>query len=128
MQGSGAAGKRIDGLGEVMAEANAVNRSTHLVVVPKDRGWRWVLRGLGVLGSIGAFLLLVAGPQPRRVSRWGWFWLFYLGRSAGLGILAFLVLGARPSRTATDPGLHRAERERWDGFEGFAFALVAGLV
>jgi hypothetical protein len=128
MHGFGFKAKPIDGLAAVMTEAATVNPDAHLVVRPEHYGWWWALRGLGVLGSIGAFLLLLAGPQPRRATKWGWFWLFSLGRSAGLGILAFLLLGARPARATADHGLHRADRERWDGFSGFAVAFVGSLL
>jgi hypothetical protein len=127
MRGFGNAGKPINGLDDVMAEATAVNHSADLVIRPQDHGWRW-MRRIGILGGFGAFLLLIAGPQPQRASRWAWFWLFYIGRSSGLGVLAFLLLGTRPRRSETSRH-HAAEpRERIDGFQGFAIAFVVGLV
>lgn len=35
--------------------------------------------------------LLIAGPEPRRATRWAWFWLF--GVAPPLGVLAYLTLG-----------------------------------
>ena len=127
--GLGITGKPIDGLAEVMAEAEAVNPAAKLVVLPQDYGRWWVLRGLGILGGLGALLLLVAGPQPRRANRWAWFWLVYVGRTSGLGVLAFLILGTRRRRRADLAGQHRADaRPRLDGWQGFALAFVGGLL
>jgi hypothetical protein len=88
-----------------------------------------MLRGVGILGGVGAFLLLIAGPEPRRATRWAWFWLLYIGRSSGLGVLAFLLLGALRRRQRGEPAPPRTgARERIDGWQGFAIAFIGGLV
>jgi hypothetical protein len=118
----------IDDVEDVLAEAAEVNRDAHLEV--RSQGWTWgALQAAGVIGGLAAFLLLVAGPPPRRANRWAWFWILYIGQPYGLGVLAFLLLGAAPVRTRVDPGRHRAEpRERVDGRTGFGIALLAGLL
>lgn len=62
-----------------------------------------------------ALVLLVGGRQPRRATRWAWFWL--LGLAPPLGLVAFLVLsGALSWRPRTELG------PRLTG--GWAFLLV----
>jgi hypothetical protein len=126
MQGFGRDNRALNGLHDVLQEAAAVNRDAEIDVGTRSGLWA-PLQLAGGIGLVGAFLLLIAGPDPRRATRWGWFWLSMLGRSAGLGALAFLLLGARPARRRSTAGQHRAEAERIDGFQGFAIAFVAGL-
>jgi hypothetical protein len=110
----------IDSVQDVVAEASAVNRDVVLEVRSPARPWRW-LPGVGVLGSLLAFLLLIGGPDPRLANRWGWFWILYVGRPYGIGVLAFLLLGAQRGRPEGELG------QRADGFTGFVVAFVAGL-
>ncbi|WP_432545060.1 hypothetical protein [Kineococcus sp. SYSU DK002] len=71
---------------------------------------------LGVLQWLGAVVLLVRGPEPRWVSRWGWFWLSALP----LGVTAFLVMsGPLPGRRYVPPGLGRLR-----GGRAFVVALL----
>lgn len=46
---------------------------------------------LFTFGWIVALIMLVAGPEPRRATRWAWWWILYFGNIPGA--LAFLVLG-----------------------------------
>ncbi|MCL3860974.1 hypothetical protein [Actinotalea sp. K2] len=43
---------------------------THSYLGPQGTTWH-----LMSIGGIGAFLLLVLGPQPRLATKWAWFWL-----------------------------------------------------
>jgi hypothetical protein len=108
-------------LGDLRREAAKVNRDIELDVRGRPRWWGW-LQLTGGIGALLAFLLLIAGPDPRRANRWAWFWLLSVGRSYGVGVLAFLFLGARRGRPPTDPG------ERADGLKGFVLALVWSIV
>jgi hypothetical protein len=77
-------------------------------------GWVGVLV---VLQWLGALFLLVNGPDPRRVSRWGWFWLF----TVPFGVTAFLVSsGPLPGGRPVPPGPRRLGG-------GWAF-LLSGLL
>jgi hypothetical protein len=126
-QGYGRAGVRIRGIRSVLAEAAAVNRDADIADRGIDSRWNHV-KSLGTAAGFGAFLLLIGGPQPRRANRWAWFWIFYVGRLAGLGVLAFLLLGAGPGRKEARHRPRGAEaRRRIDGWQGFAIALVVGL-
>lgn len=79
---------------------------------------------------------LIHGPQPRRITKWGWFWLLFL-TPYGLGFLALLALDAPWSRAASrlDPPLpHHEQRRtatgdrRLTAVQAFAVALLASLV
>jgi len=84
-------------------------------------GWMHPEPAAAVLGLL-TFLLLVAGPDPWRFNRWGWFWLLYVGSSAGIGAVAFLLLsGPLPGRAQVQPARRRT------GGEGFGWALVLNL-
>ncbi|WP_041291827.1 hypothetical protein [Kineococcus radiotolerans] len=61
-------------------------------------GWVGLLT---LLQWLGAVLLLIHGPEPRWVSRWGWFWSFALP----FGVTAFLLSsGPLPGRRYVAPG------------------------
>ncbi|PWN02340.1 hypothetical protein DJ010_14630 [Nocardioides silvaticus] len=84
-------------------------------------GWRlpgWTA-GVGLVLTLGTLLLLIAGPQPWRATKWAWFWLS--GLAPPLGQLAYLVVGG-PTPLGRPPA--RGAR-RLTG--GWAF-LVAVLV
>jgi hypothetical protein len=56
-------------------------------------GWRlphWTSVATAVVGIAG-LVLLIAGSQPRRATRWAWFWL--MSAAPPVGFLAFLLLG-----------------------------------
>ena len=42
--------------------------------------WDW----LGAVGWLAMLVMLVTGPQPRRATKWAWFWLYLLPAHAGL--------------------------------------------
>ena len=86
----------------------------------------------GVIG-LGALVLLLAGPPPRRGSKWFWFWASTT--ISGVGIAAWVVLEhlrpPEPPAPALGPGLPR--REVWlkadgrlTGLSGFVLSLGAG--
>ncbi|MEZ0166530.1 hypothetical protein AB2L27_17360 [Kineococcus sp. LSe6-4] len=81
-------------------------------------GWVGVLP---LLQWLGAVFLLVNGPEPRWVSRWGWFWLFALP----FGVTVFLLAsGPLPGRRPVAPG-----PGRWRGGKAFVVSLLlAGAV
>jgi hypothetical protein len=57
------------------------------------REWRgpgW-LALLGISAWFGTFLLAGSGPEPWRVTRWGWGWITLFG--GPLGAVAYLLLG-----------------------------------
>lgn len=65
---------------------------------------------------IAGFALLVLGPEPRRATRWAWFWILL---TAPVGSIAFLVLGG-PTSMVSEP---RDTSRRLTG--GWAFLLTA---
>jgi hypothetical protein len=121
MVGYARANKPINGLQDVLTEAAAVNSDVTLEIRTPGRPWRW-LSIVGAVGSLFAFLLLVAGPDPRRANRWGWFWILGFGRDYGIGVLAFLLLGAQRRPREGDLG------RRADGLKCFVLAFVASIV
>lgn len=75
-----------------------------------------------IFGSIAAFCLIVAGPQPRLATRWAWFWLS-LPLSLGWAVFALV----EPAMLVTGrPLLTRATR--LTGGPAFLIAIVLGLV
>lgn len=80
------------------------------------------LRGLNAL----LLVLLVFGPQPRRATKWGWFWLLLLPWGAGAGLLLAREAPWSPAACAEDePFPKRAKRGvRASGGTGFG-VLVA---
>jgi hypothetical protein len=85
-------------------------------------GWRlpqWTSVATFVVALTG-LLLLIGGPQPRRATRWAWFWLMSL--APPVGFLAFLllsgVLSPRPRA-----GLGRRLTGGW----AFLLSVVVGV-
>lgn len=74
--------------------------------------WALVIEYLCTLG------LLIWGPEPRRATRWAWFWL--ISAAAPLTAIAFLILGGPTSRLPA-----RDTTTRLTG--GWAF-LLAGAI
>lgn len=99
----------------------------HGTVVP---GWLtiWLTGAWAVV-----LATLVAGPQPRLVTKWAWFWLLML--PFGLGLLGLLALEAPWSRRASarpEPQPHAEQAKqpggdrRLTGGRAFLVALVLG--
>ncbi len=79
-------------------------RAKGIDTVPPDTFARRLTENLPAVWLL-AVLVLIAGPQPRRATKWAWYWLFSL--PAYLGVLAWIVLDAPWSRAAMarpDPG------------------------
>lgn len=81
-----------------------------------DRGVPGWLAGLVTAQWVASLVVLVAGPQPWRATRWAWFWLL----NPPVGVLAFLLL------SGPTPGLPRP-RGRRRLTAGWAFLLNAIL-
>ncbi|MQW75313.1 hypothetical protein GHK92_05450 [Nocardioides sp. dk4132] len=78
---------------------------------------------LGYLtATLATLLLLALGPEPRRVTPWGWFWLILL--TGPIGSIAFLVMSGVLSRTPVAPPM----RPRTGGGWAFILALALGSV
>lgn len=105
------------------------------VAVPDQTSLGWAGRldlPLSVL-LLGALILLVMGPQPRRFTKWGTFWL--LGLPLGAGLIWWLLRDApfdpamravpEPEPHRHGPGAHGVLRR--SGAVGFAWALVGSL-
>ncbi|CAM3573072.1 hypothetical protein [Nocardioides zeicaulis] len=58
-----------------------------------------------VAAMLAVLLLIVGGPEPRRATRWAWFWIWLLGTP--IGALAFLLLGGPLARGQLSPGARR---------------------
>lgn len=82
-----------------------------------ESGTTW---NVASLFSFGAFLLLIAGPQPRLATKWAWFWL---AGGAPLLWLAFVVLEPVPLWRRAPAA---ARPRRLTG--GWAFLLSVTLV
>ena len=84
----------------------------------------WEVRGLPALANVvlllSTLLLLAVGPEPRRVTPWGWFWLILL--TGPIGSLAFLSLSGVLSRKPVVSPL----RPRTGGGWAFVLAVVLG--
>lgn len=84
-------------------------------------GWAGMAGLALALLSLG---LLVAGPDPWRATRWGWFWL--IGVAPPVGMLAFLALsGPTPLVPAPPPGARKL-RGGWAFVLGVVLTSVLG--
>jgi hypothetical protein len=82
-------------------------------------GWHvpYALTSSAFVLFVASFVLLVAGPQPWRATRWAWFWLLL----PPVGSIAFLVL------SGPTPGVPRPRDERRRLTGGWAFLLAIPL-
>ena len=86
---------------------------------PSDLGQAFAI-GAGLL----AFLVVVGGPTPTRGTRW--FWIWTLGLTWGLGVVAYAVFELlRPGRTARVVGFTGVPQRRLRGWEGFVLQIPA---
>jgi hypothetical protein len=83
----------------------------------------WYLPGwttpVGVALLLGTLALIIAGPQPRRATRWAWFWLLWL--APPLGALVFLLLGGSTGSLSPKKG-----EKRLTGGWAFLLSIVVG--
>ena len=80
------------------------------------------LRGLGVLASLLALILLVRGRQPALATKWAWFWLGLVPPLC-LGVLVWLAVEVPWSRRTRPSVRARPARPRLSG--GYALAVAA---
>jgi hypothetical protein len=100
---------------------------------PPANDWNigWISAAV-FLACAAIFISLVAGPQPRRATRWAWFWL--LGLPYGLGFVALLAFEAPWSKRACaqpEPLPHDRQRNLPEGdrrLTGVAAFLIARVV
>jgi hypothetical protein len=89
---------------------------------PVTEAYGWDFTGWIVWALIIQFLctlgLLIYGPEPRRATRWAWFWL--ISAAAPITALAFLALGGSTSR---HPAADKSARLTG----GWAFLLASVL-
>lgn len=101
---------------------------------PLERTWAAWLEGLRSLAWFVGVLWLVFGTQPRRMTKWAWFWTSLI--PGGFGMLAWLAFEAPWSRRASawpQPQPHHRQMyapggdRRMTGGTGFLF-LIAGSI
>ena len=97
--------------------------------IEDDLLMRWT--SAGALTHVLLVLVLLYGPQPRRATKWAWFWLTFLPFDAGL--LALLLRDAPWSRRATavqEPLGHRVQPDdhRLTGGRALLLAVALGLL
>lgn len=95
---------------DIAAELLRGNPRVDLIRVPYQRsggevyGWQvplW-LGGVVLAAILGTLVILIAGPQPWRATRWAWFWLM----TSPVGTVLFLLLAGPfpPLRPPRVPG------------------------
>lgn len=124
---------------DVRRSAAATARANGHDAPGRGSGTAWprtALAFLALLTVLGAVGLLISGPEPRLLTRWGWFWLLSL--PAGLGLVWYLVREAPwnartstiaplpPGRTRHDLDGGPVRRGGWTGL--VAAAVFGGLV
>jgi len=73
------------------------------------------------IAHLAVLLVLIAGPQPRRATKWAWFWLSFLP----LGWVAFLLLEPVPVWARTPS--HPPERRFTGGWVWISAILAQGV-
>jgi hypothetical protein len=72
---------------------------------------------------LATWAMVIAGPEPRRATRWAWFWLVFL--TSPVGCIAYLLLsGVLTARTLETSATRR--ESRLTGGWAFLLAIVAG--
>jgi hypothetical protein len=97
-------------------------------------GWSGHLGDPLAVLEVAALFLLVMGPQPRRFTKWGQFWL--LGIPAGAGLIWWVLRDApfdAAMRAVPEPAPHArgvigGDVVRRSGAQGFGWALVGSIV
>lgn len=95
-----------------------------------DRAAR-LLVSLAILTGMVLVLVLLGSPQPRRATKWAWFWLLLV--PGGLGQLAWLAFEAPWSTAANrrpEPWPHQQQTHdtRLTGGRALLIAVVLGVV
>ncbi len=107
---------------EILAAAAASPRRVDVRTTDRmpPTGFGWA-PSLVVLGAfLGAFLLLVAGPEPRLATRWAWFWLCLAAWPVWLAFLVLEPTGLWDRRVLIAP------TRRLTGGWAFLIGLFAG--
>jgi hypothetical protein len=129
-------GVRVDGPGlpSMPASEADVRRLAATAGVPvaeRMPGPAATLVRVATVTSIVLVVLMIGGPQPRRATKWAWFWLLLV--PGGLTQLAWIAVEAPWSRRANrrpEPPPHRRDVPdgRLTGGWSFLFAFVLGGV
>ena len=98
-----------------------------------EPGGHWPERALWLSGITALLLLLVlvGGPQPRRATKWAWFWLMLV--PGGITQLAWLAAEAPwsgPARRRPEPRPHRQQPDdpRLTGGRAVLLAIAVGIL
>ncbi|WP_166389719.1 hypothetical protein [Nocardioides ochotonae] len=91
-------------------------------------GWEVPARPAGAYLALwlGTVLLLAVGPEPRRVTPWGWFWLLLL--TGPIGAIAFLVLSGVLSRKPVAAPMALRTGGGWALILALALGTVTGTL
>jgi hypothetical protein len=133
----------VDASGNVVADAKvdiprSIEATAHAAGVPvpdqTSLGWAGRLGDPLAVLEFAALILLVMGPQPRRFTKWGQFWL--LGIPAGVGLLWWVLRDApfdAAMRAVPEPaprarGVIGGDVVRRSGAVGFGWALLGSAV
>lgn len=97
---------------DLAAQLTGWTPSGELQVTAQDywTGWRGEIYGwqvpvwaaaVGSAWALAAFATLLLGPEPRRATRWAWFWLCW--SSGGLALAVYLFAGLPRAGAALQP-------------------------
>lgn len=86
-----------------------------------------ITAGITFLLAVVILGVVIAGPPPRRGTRWFWFWLIYL-TPLGLGLLFWLVREHPWARSAPHAAPSGSGERRDRGALGFAIGLVLAIL